>query len=225
MDIPIINNSSKLPYGAIWHIRRSLSWINPVDLVGIGHIQLLDNIVEPSQDSPEWHKRAVSEEINVNGEYIRQHQTSPAYIILYIRDLYRGISPFYWWTPVTTLNICRTLSHEVGHHLIAQRGYVFQPGEKVTPAEFEEEMANRYSATVLQKMKKNWYYKLGQWAIKDLASKHFILGVLDWKEKKYKEAAERWYRAFHLDPERADALHWYLRAKEIIKTQKQNHQM
>jgi hypothetical protein len=39
--------------------------------------------------------------------------------------------------------------------------------------------------------------------------------VHDWREKKYKEAAERWYRAWHLDPDHQEAVNWYWRAKKL----------
>lgn len=218
-EMQIKNSCKNLPRGALWHVRRGLSWINPADLVGIAFIQLMDEMSKPSENSLEWHKQAHAEDFNVSGVYMRQDGGTPACIILFVRDMYFGIPPLYRWTTVPTLSISRTLAHEVGHHLIAQRGYIYQPTEKYKHRqpeydEYEEEMANRYAFEVLKKMKKRWYYKLGQSATKGLASHHYIQGMLDWKEKKFKKAADRWHKAWHLDPDRLDAAYWYQRAKD-----------
>lgn len=213
----IIRNSyGRLPLCALWrwHLRRCLSWINPADIASVGLIQVEDRIPEANPDAPSWHRRATSENLTVNGLYQRAEEDSPATIRLFIRDLYRGIPKIYWLTPVVTLNMARTLAHEVGHHLIAKRGYVFVPGEKVFPADFEEEMANRYSHMVVQKMMDRCYYRIGKWATKDLAGSHYVKEILKWRIGDYERAAENWYRTFCLDPDREDAIYWYKRARE-----------
>jgi hypothetical protein len=211
----IKNECTNPPYGLLKQVRRSLAWISPLDLDGIAFILLADEIGEPNAESPEWHKTAKAEGIGISGMYVSQQKNSPAHIILYIRDLYRGIPSFYWWTTVPTLNNVYTLAHEVGHHLIEKRGYIFQPDERYKHDENEEDFCNRYAFNVTQKMMGHWYYRLGAWALRDLAGWYYIFGCLDWKEKKYKKAAERFYTAFHLDRNREDALNWYRRAKEL----------
>jgi hypothetical protein len=118
--------------------------------------------------------------------------------------------------------VARTLAHEVGHHLIAERGYVFAPGEKVEPAEYEEEMANRYSYSVIKRMRERWYYRLATWATKDLAGWHYVQGMLNWRDGKYEQAAQSWYKSFHLNPDREDAIYWYKRAGEAAKTNEES---
>ena len=56
-------------------------------------------------------------------------------------------------------------------------------------------------------------YRAGAWALNKLAGGHYGLGCVEWREKEYKKAAERFYRAFHFDLGREDALHWYRRAE------------
>lgn len=211
--IVIRNSCTRLPFAASWHIRGTLSWIDPGDLVGIGSIRLKDSI-EEAEDAM-WYQRAISEGLSINGWYRPEDRDESATITLFICDLYRGIPTLYWLTPVIRLRIASTLAHEVGHHLIATRGYVFAPGEKVVPIEYEEEMAHRYSFSVLKKMQKRWYFKLASLGIKDLACWHFTQGTLAWKQGNFKRAAESWYKSFHLDPDRQDAISWYKRAKEI----------
>lgn len=211
----IRNGCSSAPRGLLSHVRRSLSWINPLDLDGIAYIQLKDGIEEPTPASPKWHQQAKEEGTGVYGIYFRRWTGSPAYITLFIQDLYYGIPSFYWWTTVPTLNISRTLAHEVGHHLIATRGFIYQPDEKYKHAENEEDFCNRYAFSVIKRMIGRWHYRLGNWAIKDLAGWHYIIGCLDWRDKKYKKAAEHWDKAWRLDPDRTDALRWYWRAKDL----------
>src|SRR5258705_1192811 len=141
----IKNECTKPPRGLLTQVRRSLGWISPFDLDGIAVIRLVNEIEEPHTDSPDWHKRSKAEGMGVTGLYFRQQGNSPAQIILYINDLYRGVPAIYRWTTVQTLNICYTLAHEVAHHLVARRGYVFQPSERVPHDENEEEDCNRYA--------------------------------------------------------------------------------
>jgi len=211
----IKNECINPPYGLLMQVRRSLAWISPLDLDGIAFIRLADELEEPNDKSPDWHKRAKAESISITGLYSGQHKDSPAQITLYVRDLYRGIPSLYWWTTVPTLNLIYTLAHEVGHHLIAKRGYIFQPDEKYKHTENEEDFCNRYAFGVTQKMMKRWYYRLGMWGLKDLAGWYYIFGCLDWNEKKYKKAAERFYISFHLDRNREDALNWYRSANAL----------
>jgi hypothetical protein len=212
-----INNSChKLPLGALWHIRRSISWINQADLKGIAFIQLAEQMPVPTERSQDWHKRAYAEGFSVNGLYVSRSGRVPAHIYLFIRDMYRGIPFFHKWSTVTTLNICRTIAHEVGHHLITHRGYIYQPDEKYKDVESVEAMADRYAFDVLKKMRERWYYRLGHKSIKHIAISHYIKGMLNWRDKNYEKAAENWYNSFHLDPDRQDSSYWYWRAKEKI---------
>jgi len=218
--VKIQNACGKLPLGAIWQVRRCLSWIDPADIAGVGFIELQNRIPEATAEAPDWHKDATAEDLSVNGLYNRQEVNSPAKITLFIRDLYRGMPVIYWLTPALTMRVARTLAHEVGHHLIAKRGYAITPGEKVQPFEYGEEMANRYSFSVIKRMTTRWYYRLGIWATKTLAGWHFGQATVDWKAGNYERAAESWYRSFHLDPDLHDAVHWYKRAKEAATRQK-----
>jgi hypothetical protein len=67
-------------------------------------------------------------------------------------------------------------------------------------------MANRYAFKILKRMNKRWRYKVGFWLSRRIASSHFISGLADWEQKKYAQAAERWYRTWLLDPNREDAI-------------------
>jgi hypothetical protein len=107
------------------------------------------------------------------------------------------------------------LAHEVGHQLIAVRGYIFQPGEMPDGMEYEEEFADRYAFEVLKKMRGRRHYALAHLAIKNLAGAHYGLGASDWKARKYKEAARHWYIAWVLNPDLEDARYWWRRARQM----------
>jgi hypothetical protein len=183
--------------------------------VGLGFIELRDKLEKADEGAPKWHRDASEHDLSVNGLYFRSQGDSRARIDLFARDLYRGVPKIYWLSPVITLIVAQTLSHEIGHHLIAERGYVFEPGEKVHLSEYEEEMAHRYAHHVVKKMRTRWYYRLAEYVIKDLASSHYIKGMYAWERSDYTRAAACWYRSFHLDPDRNDSIYWYKRAKEI----------
>ena len=111
-------------------IRRSLSWIPEGDLFGIEEIVLEEQLGPATTTSPEWHHKIEGRNLAVGGQYFGPQGDLPASIVLYVVSLYRGIPKVYWLSPVITLQLARILAHEVGHHLIKQRGYVFERGER-----------------------------------------------------------------------------------------------
>src|SRR6266496_2272448 len=116
----IESQCTKPPWGVVWHVRRSLAWINDADMEGLFFIRLVDELPKPSSTSPEAIKEAFDQGFNIYGLYYkRRNKTKPAYIILNIADIYRGVPRLYWFTPVPTLLITYSLAHEVGHHIVA----------------------------------------------------------------------------------------------------------
>ena len=153
----------------------------------------------------------------VGGQYFGPQGDLP-----YVASLYRGIPKVYWLSPVITLQLARILAHEVGHHLIKQRGYVFERGERVEPREYEEELANRYSFSVRKRMLRRWYYRVADWLTPDLAGWHYVIGLCEWRDGRYEKAAARWETTSCIDPNRADADYWYYEAKKALATKTQD---
>jgi len=184
---------------------------------GLFFIRLVDELPKPSSTSPEAIKEAFDQGFNIYGLYYkRRNKTKPAYIILNIADIYRGVPRLYWFTPVPTLLITYSLAHEVGHHIVAKRGYIIKPGETGKLEEHEEAFANRYAFSVLERMREHWHYSLGNWAIRDLSEWHYTFGMTSWQSKNYGKAAEHWYNAWALDANNNEAAYWYTRAKEML---------
>lgn len=210
----IIDRTSGRRIALSWHIRCCLRWIPATDLFGIDQLTLEDRIGPPTAHSSEWHRQAYREEHDVIGQYFGKQNEVPASITLYIATLYDGVPWMYWLSPMITLNIARTLAHEVGHHLIAKQGYVFDEREKINEPEYAEEMANRYSFSITKRMKKRWYYRFADWLARDLAGWHYIHGIFEWRAGRYDSAAASWKNAYNLDPNHSEAAYWYHRAKE-----------
>jgi hypothetical protein len=166
--------------------------------------------------SPEAIKIAFEQGLNIYGLYYNRH---PPYIVLNISDIYRGVPMVYWLTPVPTLLIAYSLAHEVAHHIVATRGRgcVIKAGESLKPNEQEEVFADKYAFSVLERMSKRWYYRLGKWAIRDLSDWHYISGISAWRSKDYVSAAEHWHNAWALHANNNEAAYWYKRAKEMLK--------
>lgn len=211
----LINECGKAPWGIEWQVRRSLRWLDPDYLLGLGSIIIQDEMREiPEASRSSECARLLPKERGasfINGWYERSTASDPAFIILYARPIYRPIPSFLWWTPVLTLRILRTLAHEVAHHLVAIRGYVFERGEDVTD---EEALANRFAATVIASTTQKPLYRLSQWCIKDLANWHYIFAMTDWKKKDFKAAARRFYNAGDLCPDNEEAAYWYWEARK-----------
>lgn len=147
----------------------------------------------------------------INGWYEAGTKKDPPFIILYAAPIYRPIPSLLWWTTIPTLRIIRTLAHEVAHHLIATRGYVFESGENVAD---EEALANRFSVKVLETTAAKWSYRLGQWCIRDLAGWYYTFAMTDWRKNDFKAAARRFYSAWDLCPDDEEAAYWYWQARE-----------
>lgn len=82
------------------------------------------------------------------------------------------------------------------------------------PDKDEETRADSYAVTVMTKMRRRWGYRLAAWAVNDLAQWHDVRAVLDYREGKYNEAADRWYKSLILDPYNKRIAYWYWQAKE-----------
>lgn len=216
----VTNRCSKPPFGLEWQVRRSLRWLDRSHLEGLAEIRLEDELPKwpVTGEEVEWVQRIRVEghTAYVNGWYAMPTASEPPFIILYAQPVYRPIPSFLWWSTVPTIRILRTLAHEVAHHLIATRGYVFKKEEDLSD---EEMLANRYAESVLRKAAAQWSYKLGQWCLKDIAGWHYAFAMVDWRQKKYKAAAERFYNAWNLDPENEAASRWYWRAKEMCSSE------
>jgi tetratricopeptide (TPR) repeat protein len=210
----VVNRTTERRIGLAWHIQCCLRWIDSADMFGIDVLNLEDEIGPATIHSPEWHNRSHKEDLNVNGQYFAKQGQLPATITLYIRTLYCGIPKIYWLSPVITLQVARTLAPEIGHHLIAERGYVFEKNERIDESEYREEMANRYSFSVTKRMQTRWYYRLAAWLTRDLAGSYYQHGILEWQAGRYERAASSWKKAFDLDPNQMEAAYWYQRAKQ-----------
>lgn len=209
----IVDRTTKRRTGVLWHLRRCLSWIPDGDLIGIEEIVLEDRLGPVTVASPDWHHKIEGRNLAVGGQYFgRDGDESPS-IVLYMDSAYRGIPKVYWLSPVMTLQLARTLTHEVGHHLIEERGYVFERGENIEGHEYQEELANRYSYSVRKRMLRRWHYRVASWLTQDLAGWHYAIGIADWRKGRYEQAATRWEITFCLDPNREDADFWYHQAK------------
>jgi hypothetical protein len=213
MPVQIINQCNKLPWGAVWHVRRSLTWLRENDLSGLFCIRLLNELPQPTDQSDEEYKNAWAQGHDICGLYSAETTETVSCITLNLGDIYRPISRAYWCTTVPILLVARTLAHEVAHHLVATKGYVFSEGESFKHREDEERAANRYALNVLARMQSRWYHTLGAWLIKDLGDHHYIQGMLDWRERNYAKAAAHFYKSCRLNPNHDEAAYWYWRAK------------
>ena len=211
----IINQYAGSPWGIEWQIRRSLRWIDPSLLQEVSSIKIETEMPELPQgpNEAEWARgvRALGHSSYVNGWYAPAQEGAPASIMLYARPIYRSIPWCLWWTTVPTLRILSTLAHEVAHHLVATRGYVFEKGEDVAD---EEALATRFSKKMVEATTVRWSYRLGRWCIKDLSNWYYIFAMTDWEKKDFRAAARRFHNAWDLCPDNSEAGYWYWEARE-----------
>ncbi len=214
----VINECKSLPSGTLWQVTRSISWIFPGDLEGISCLKLIDELEPAKEVSPPWYKKAQKHELFILGWYQARNRTG-ASISLHIKDICKCIPRVYRWTPVATLIITQTLAHEVGHHISRKKGQAVGLTGRLDkkPDKEEETRADVYAATVMARMRRRLHYRLAAWAVDDLAQWHDVRAVLAWREGRYKEAAERWYKSYVLDPHNERVRYCYWRAKEMCE--------
>lgn len=215
----IVNRCSKPPLGLERHVRRSLRWIDQSHLAGLDSIRIESEMPErpdPAARETEWAKqiRGEGNSACVNGWYAERTATDSPYIMLYAQPIYRPIPSFLWWSTVPILRVVITLAHEVAHHLAASRGFIFQDGEDLTD---EESVADSYAESVVKKTTAHWSYRMGQRGLKEISEWHYSSALVDCRQKKYKQAAQRFYDAWSLNPGNKEAAEWYWRAKEMSR--------
>src|SRR5215510_5303738 len=210
----LINECKNPPSGLLSQVKRSISWIFPGDLEGISSLKLIDVLQPAKETSAHWYKQARKQGHFILAWYNANDRLG-ASITLNIKDIYQCIPRIYRRTPVATLVITQILAHEVGHHISSVKGHaVGLTGRLEKKPDKEEEMrADRYAVTVINRMRKRLHYRIAAWAVSDLAEWHDARAHLNWKDGKYKEAADQWYKALMLDPDNTRLGHNYWCAK------------
>jgi hypothetical protein len=213
--------STHFPRLMKWHVHRVLKWIDPRDLEGLESIKVIDDC----PDDPEYIKlpRYLMGFL-YNGHYSSRKKDQPAQVVLYANDIWFGIPTLLIAAPMTTLRVARTLAHEVGHHLIATRGYIYKPSERHHQSDgrrdpYAEKMADSYAADVINRMLRHLPYKLGNLMARRLSNSLYQWGLADYWAGDYQAAASKQARAETLNPENEDAGQCFRHAMEKLKAQ------
>lgn len=207
----LLNDCKKKPPLLFWHIRKVLKWISPVDLIGIEYIRLENN--SPQLFTDPYHNSKHLRDLKPLGMYFPQTPDSLPFITLYIDELYYPIPYLAYYSPMTTLLIAKTLAHEVAHHLVRTKGYIFSHDEKYPSyersPEYEEEMATRFAFETVRKMKKKLIYKLGAYMMKSISEWYYAVAVAKWDNKNYKATLDYCWKAFLLNNDSKEAINGY----------------
>lgn len=214
----IISKATYLPNCTKRHVRRTLKRISPLDIAGLETLIIFDKKPFDYNDRPTYIRG-----FTYNGNYINDRPEG-ARIYLYTEDLYLGIPYVLTWTSMATLRIAYILAHEIGHHLITTRGYIYNKSEKYKQSnqydEKKELTSDLYALQILGEMKTHWNYRFGNWLCKIFSKLYFELGFIYWHGEFYKKAARHWFNSFHLNNNEESALN-YQRAKYRMNADKQ----
>ena len=217
----VLGSTTSYPRLTKWHVRQSLKWIAPANMDGLAAVELMD---EAPDDPKALKTPAYLRGFLYNGRYFKENPQKPAHVVLYIRDLYVGIPGVLKVTPMATLRIAFTLSHEIGHHIIATRGYLFNRTEKYKPWQpgcfdpYEEEMADAYASEVIQKMCQSWYYRFGRFLTRVVGKTLFRAGIQQYWEGNHHKAASCTFQAYMVDPTNLEAGKAYRTIMEGVKS-------
>ena len=199
-----------------WHLRKALARINPLDLVGIEFVRLMPEEPESQAQKQPTHLRSPV----CVGEYFRPNpkakNPAPPHITIYTRPFYYGIPWLFKYSPAATVRMAFVLAHEVAHHLIAHRGYVYEPNEVYKPPGMrdarKEGAANRYAANLVNAMSGRWYFRLGHWLGQKISWWYYERGAGAWERGEYDRAAYFWFCSYFADPENSEAGRGYQQA-------------
>jgi|GEM_PF-179505 len=220
----IKNECSNLHKRIMRHVQHGLDWINPHDLVGVERIRLVDKLPEEVILDLKVSKASIIRASHFAGLYRRKNDKYEPQILLRIPLILEDIHPWLMHTTVPTLLIARVLAHEVGHHLVKQRGYVFEPTERKYRLdkwdEYEEEMVDRYAFEVVRRMKAKWKYKFGDSLIDFLSDWYAEKARLHYKNTRYKLAERFSRKALVLNSDNEQAYLCYWNAKKNLEEEK-----
>lgn len=200
-----------------WHVRQVLKWMNPLDLTGIDVIRLRR---EAETDSKTKIQSDYLRSPVCVGVYFKSNpkvkSAGRPHITIYTRPFYYGTPSLFKYSPVATVRMAFVLAHEVGHHLVARRGYVYEPTEPYKPDgihdERQEGVANRYAVDLVRSMSARWYYRFGHWLGNEISRWYYELGAADWKKGAYERAASNWFCSHSANPENHEAAVGYKQA-------------
>lgn len=204
------------------HVERVLSWLPKRDLEGLEVVRVIEDC--PDEELNADKVPAYMRGFRYNGMYVPRRKNGPAQILLYANDVYFGIPKVFLKSRMATLKIARTLTHEVGHHVIATRGYIYDPSEKYRPWNgirnpAEEDMVDRYASDVLERMKRQLSYKVAELQTQTVSHLLYKAGLQDYFAENYKASASRQARAHSLNPKNEEAGQCFRHAIEKLKAQ------
>jgi hypothetical protein len=205
------------PRGLTGHIRRALKSIEPQDLEGIDHVLLLEDVPEISRRADAELERVLQDDLLLFGAYKARTNDGPAHIILIVRSLYLPVPGVFAHTPAMTIRVAKTIAHEVGHHLIAEKKYAPRKKPDSDVLETEEEFAERYERAVISRMERAGIYHLGGRLLRLAAAMNYYRGARAWNKKNFDQAAHYFDMAIQVDPTHDDANYWFWKAREKTK--------
>lgn len=215
-NLNIVRQTRSVPFGFRKAVETCLKCIPIGDLAGLERVELWGSLADIPDVALVGKKICELEPSWVKALYRRRSESSPAFIILFVDSIYFPLELLNRLPPILTIYLCHFVAHEIGHHLIEERGYVFTPDEKYRSNEFKEEMANRYAFEITTRMKANWHYRFADRILKYFSKVYFEEGRQSWKRGKFQAAASSWYKAWLLDQEneKAGELYWHARKKD-----------
>lgn len=212
----VITEVDHVPVWTIRSLENCFKWIPEIDLVGLDHIKLFRKLTDFSPEGITIGRTKCKDEgLVISAVYSAGKRGDPAFISFFIQAMYFPLERFVRFPPLTTIYFSRIVAHEVGHHLVANRGYIFTPDEKYGSPAFEEEMANRYAFEIASRMKQRRYYRTADRILKYFSKVYFEEGRQMWKSEKFDAAATSWYKSWLLDNDNDTAgdLFWQARKK------------
>ena len=210
-----------LPRVTKWQVQCVLRWIDPDDLKGLELIKVLDN--HPADH--EYNRQpAYLRGFFYNGTYLQASTDRPAQVLLYSKEVYFGIPTLLMLSPMAILKLANILAHEIGHHVIATRGFIYEPSEKYKPWDgvrdsYTEKMADAYSLDVSKKMLSRWYYRVGKWLTNGFAKLLYKVGLQNYQTEDFGLSAQLSFKAYLLNPENENAGQCYRHAMEKLRKQ------
>jgi hypothetical protein len=186
----IIDESSSKYYLVEYYVGRSIRFLGIENFGGISRIVLEDN--------------DLTDDFRVLAKYFERSHTQPAFIKLFVKEIYRGVPFPFNLTPAIFIRFVRVLAHQMVYHMIANGNIAC----KLSGIE-ENLMADSYANELVEDITKSFRFRIWAWILRHIAGWHFSIGQVDFKQGDVESAKDHFYTASQLDPNNAFASEWF----------------
>jgi hypothetical protein len=186
-------------------VKSALQSVPPEDLIGVEKIYLMDYIPKITPGANVGLQNSLNEGLLLFAAYNARNEVEPAAVILFVHNLFKPIPRIFRSSPALTLWRAKSIGHEVGHHLLAEKRFIRRVRADGEDLESEEEFADRYSRDIVNKMKLRTRYRMAAALLEVAAELNYLRGLRSFRRNDFDLAVKQFYLATQVEPNHVEA--------------------